>query len=164
LVVYGDCAYGAGSLLDTLERGDARIMCKVQPPVAPAGRFAKDAFTIDLQAATVTCPAGQTTALRTLTDGQIAYFGAACRDCRLGREQRLSPATARRRPTQRRTTANGASARIAAAPAPPCRDGSPYSQTISSAPETPIHTSLLEHHRPVLVDQHPVLEVPAHRA
>jgi hypothetical protein len=83
LVVYGDSAYGAGGLLDTLERGDAQIMCKVQPPVAPAGRFAKDAFTIDLQAATVTCPAGQTTALRTIKDGQIAYFGAACRDCPL---------------------------------------------------------------------------------
>jgi len=91
LVVYGDCAYGAGSLLDTLERGDARIMCKVQPPVAPAGRFAKDAFTIDLQAATVTCPAGQTTALRTLTDGQIAYFGAACRDCPLAERCTASP-------------------------------------------------------------------------
>jgi len=66
-------------------------MCKVQPPVAPAGRFAKDAFTIDLQAATVTCPAGQTTALRTLTDGQIAYFGAACRDCPLAERCTASP-------------------------------------------------------------------------
>jgi len=91
LVVYGDSAYGAGGLLDTLERGDAQIMCKVQPPVAPAGRFAKDAFTIDLQAATVTCPAGQTTALRTLTDGQIAYFGAACRECPLAERCTASP-------------------------------------------------------------------------
>jgi len=80
---YRDCAYGAGSLLATLERGDAEIMCKVQPPVAPAGRFAKDAFTIDPGAATVTCPAGQVTALRALADGQIACFGAACRDCPL---------------------------------------------------------------------------------
>ena len=83
LAVYGDSAYGAGALLDTLERGDAEIVCKVQPPVAPAGRYAKDEFAIDLQAATVTCPAGQLTALRTLADGQIAYFGAACRGCRL---------------------------------------------------------------------------------
>jgi hypothetical protein len=91
LVVYGDSAYGAGSLLELLERGDAQIMCKVQPPVAPAGRFAKDAFTIDLQAATVTCPAGQVTALRALTDGQIAYFGAACRDCPLVERCTASP-------------------------------------------------------------------------
>jgi hypothetical protein len=91
LVVYGDSAYGAGSLLDTLERGHAQIMCKVQPPVAPAGRFAKDQFTIDQQAATVTCPAGRTAALRTLTDGQIAYFGAACRDCPLAERCTASP-------------------------------------------------------------------------
>jgi uncharacterized protein (UPF0179 family) len=91
LVVYGDSAYGAGSLLDTLERGDAQIMCKVQPPVAPAGRFAKDQFTIDQHAATVTCPAGQTTALRTRKDGQIASFGAACRDCPLAERCTASP-------------------------------------------------------------------------
>ena len=34
LSVYGDSAYGAGSVLDTLEQADARVMCKVQPPVA----------------------------------------------------------------------------------------------------------------------------------
>jgi Transposase DDE domain len=44
LSVYGDSAYGAGSVLDTLEQAGAEIMCKVQPPVAPAGRYAKDAF------------------------------------------------------------------------------------------------------------------------
>src|ERR1035438_5181658 len=60
LSVYGDSAYGAGSVLDTLEHADAEIMCKVQPPVAPAGRYPKDAFGIDLTAGTVTCPAGQT--------------------------------------------------------------------------------------------------------
>jgi len=80
LCVYGDSAYGTGALLADLERAGAQIMCKVQPPSGLAGRFAKDAFTIDLQAATVTCPAGQTVALR---DGQIAYFGAACRECPL---------------------------------------------------------------------------------
>ena len=31
-------------------------MTKVQPPTAPGGRFAKDRFTIDLAAGTVTCP------------------------------------------------------------------------------------------------------------
>jgi len=63
LWVYGDSAYGAGSVLDTLEQADAEIMCKVQPPVAPAGRYAKDAFEINLEAGTVTCPAGQTALL-----------------------------------------------------------------------------------------------------
>ncbi len=58
-------------------------MCKVQPPVAPGGRFAKDAFTIDLQAGTVSCPAGHTAALRAVKGGQIASFGNACQGCPL---------------------------------------------------------------------------------
>ena len=37
LAVYGDSAYGAGSVLDSLEQADAEIMCKVQAPNAPAG-------------------------------------------------------------------------------------------------------------------------------
>jgi Transposase DDE domain/Transposase domain (DUF772) len=83
LAVYGDSAYGAGSVLDTLERADVEIMCKVQTPVAPAGRYAKDAFTIDLQAGTVTCPAGQVAELRAIKDGHIAHFARACQGCPL---------------------------------------------------------------------------------
>jgi hypothetical protein len=83
LQVYGDGAYGAGDVLATLENADADIMCKVQPPVAPGGRFAKDAFVIDLQEGTVTCPAGQIATLRALRDGQIARFGEACQGCPL---------------------------------------------------------------------------------
>jgi len=60
-------------------------MCKVQPPVAPAGRFTKDAFTIDLDAGTVSCPAGHTTHLRAFGggDGRIAKFAGACAGCPL---------------------------------------------------------------------------------
>jgi Transposase DDE domain len=58
-------------------------MCKVQSPNAPAGRYAKDAFQIDLTAGTVTCPAGQTAPLRAIKDGHIAHFGHACRSCPL---------------------------------------------------------------------------------
>ena len=83
LAVYGDSAYGAGSVLDALEQADAEIMCKVQSPNAPAGRYAKDAFQIDLEAGTVTCPAGQTAPLRAIKDGHIAHFGHACRSCPL---------------------------------------------------------------------------------
>jgi hypothetical protein len=83
LTVYGDSAYGAGSVLDTLEQADAQIMCKVQPPNAPGGRYAKDAFAIDLQAGMVTCPAGQTAALRAIKDGHIAHFARACQECPL---------------------------------------------------------------------------------
>jgi hypothetical protein len=54
LAVYGDAAYGAGELLDTLEQAGADIYCKVQPPVASGGRFTKDAFSIDLPGGAVT--------------------------------------------------------------------------------------------------------------
>src|SRR5579863_7033835 len=83
LSVYGDSAYGAGSVLDTLEQADVEIMCKVQPPNAPAGRYAKDAFGIDLTAGTVTCPAGQIAELRPIKNGHIAHFGHACQGCPL---------------------------------------------------------------------------------
>ena len=71
------------SVLDTLEQADAEVNCKVQPPVAPGGRFAKDAFTIDLEGGTVICPAGQ-------------HRGAAA-DQATGR----SPSSARRAPAAR---------------------------------------------------------------
>ena len=83
LAVYGDSAYGAGALLDTLEQADVDIMCKVQPPVAPGGRYPKDAFQIDLHAGTVTCPAGHVAPLRTIKNGQIAHFAKACTGCPL---------------------------------------------------------------------------------
>jgi hypothetical protein len=81
--VYGDSAYGAGEVLDALEQADVEIMCKVQPPNAPAGRYAKDAFVIDLDAGAVTCPAGQTARLRPIKNGHIAHFRQACRTCPL---------------------------------------------------------------------------------
>jgi hypothetical protein len=81
--VYGDTAYGTGELLDALERAGAEIYCKAQPPVASGGRFTKDAFSIDLAAGAVTCPAGHTAPLRPCGDGQIACFGPACATCPL---------------------------------------------------------------------------------
>ena len=83
LSVYGDSAYGAGAFLDTLEQADAAVNCKVGAPVAPAGRFSKDAFGIDLKAGTVTCPAGHTVALAPAGEGQIARFGDVCAGCPL---------------------------------------------------------------------------------
>jgi hypothetical protein len=91
LAVYGDSAYGAGSVLDTLERADAEIMCKVQAPNAPGGRYAKDEFGIDLTAGTVTCPAGQTVALRPIKNGHIAHFAGACQGCPLSERCTTSP-------------------------------------------------------------------------
>jgi Transposase DDE domain/Transposase domain (DUF772) len=84
LAVYGDAAYGAGALLADLEAAGAQIMTKVQPPVAPGGRFPKDRFVIDNDARTVTCPAGVVAAMRPVNaGGQIAAFGVACAGCAL---------------------------------------------------------------------------------
>jgi hypothetical protein len=79
LTVYGDAAYGAGELLATLDAAGATNRCKVQPPVAPGGRFSKADFRIDLPARTVTCPAQRVAPLR----GAIASFGPACAGCPL---------------------------------------------------------------------------------
>ncbi len=82
-IVYADAAYGSGELLGTLETAGAELRIKVQPAVAPGGRFSKDEFSIDTEAATVTCPAGQVAPLRTRRHGSVATFGAACAACPL---------------------------------------------------------------------------------
>jgi hypothetical protein len=93
LAVYGDAAYGAGPLLATLESVGVRIMTKVQPPPAQGGRFSKDRFTIDLAAATVTCPGQVTVAIRAAkTGGGTAAFGAACTSCPLAAQCTTSDA------------------------------------------------------------------------
>ncbi len=100
LAVYGDAAYGSGELLAALETDGATIRIKVQPPVAPAGRFGKDAFTIDTDGGTVTCPAGRVAPLRPVATGAVATFGRACLGCplvascttdRRGRSIRVGP-------------------------------------------------------------------------
>ena len=55
----------------------------MQPPVAPAGGFTKDAFHVDLPAGEVSCPAGRTAPLRPAGEGRVAWFGAACASCQL---------------------------------------------------------------------------------
>ena len=86
-VVYGDAAYGSGEFLDHLARHGIESRCKTQRPVAPQGRFSKDRFKIDLQADTVTCPAGHTTEIRRNRKGDgLACFGPACATCPLRSE------------------------------------------------------------------------------
>ena len=81
---YGDAAYGSGEVLAALEAAGVKVMVKVQPPVAPGGRFAKDRFAIDLKAGTVTCPAQVTAPIRFHIEGSgIATFGTACTACPL---------------------------------------------------------------------------------
>ena len=82
-IVHGDAAYGSGEPLETLEAAGAGLRIKVQPPVAPEGRFSRDEFVIDTEAATVTCPAGQVAPLRPVKGGTAATFGAVCAVCPL---------------------------------------------------------------------------------
>jgi hypothetical protein len=80
--VYGDSAYGAGTVLRALDGAGALAMVKVQAANVPQGRFTKDEFVIDLVARTVTCPNQVTVSYRAKTNGAgVAYFGAACSEC-----------------------------------------------------------------------------------
>ena len=82
--VYGDSAYGTGEFQKRLEDADIDSGCRTQPPTAAGGMFTKDAFTIDLDAATVTCPAEVTVTLRRKADGSgTATFAGACTNCPL---------------------------------------------------------------------------------
>jgi hypothetical protein len=86
--VYGDAAYGAGELLARLDNNGIHNGLKVQPPAAAKGHFPKDRFAIDLDAQTVTCPAGHTVPIRPRTGrhaGQ-APFGARCANCPLAKQ------------------------------------------------------------------------------
>lgn len=77
--VLGDSAYSAGEFRAHLEAHDMTAVIK-PPPLRPAveGGFTLDDFTIDLEAATVTCPEGVTV---TITRSGSARFGTACRTC-----------------------------------------------------------------------------------
>ncbi len=82
--VYGDAAYGSGEFQDTLARNDITSHCKTQPPNAPAGRFAKDQFDVDLDNETVRCPNGHSAPIRLGSQGDgMASFGSACTGCPL---------------------------------------------------------------------------------
>lgn len=84
LEVYGDSAYGAGDVLAHLDEHAVTAYVKVQPPSAPAGKFSKDSFRIDLGNATVTCPQQHTVPIRVRNDGSgNARFGPLCGQCPL---------------------------------------------------------------------------------
>lgn len=85
--VYGDAAYGAGEVLERLDEAGIEAKTKVQPPNAPAGKFTKDRFDIDLEQQQVTCPNGNTVPIRPVTGharhAGKAEFGTACAACPL---------------------------------------------------------------------------------
>ena len=82
--VYGDAAYGAGEFHELLDDADIEAKVKTQPATNAGGRFTKDAFDIDLDADTVTCPNGVLAPIRRDQAGDgTASFGTACAACPL---------------------------------------------------------------------------------
>jgi hypothetical protein len=83
--VYGDAAYGSGELIEVLDEAGIVNGIKCQPPPAVKGHFPKDRFRIDLDAKTVTCPAGVTVAIVPATGRHAgtARFAGACVSCPL---------------------------------------------------------------------------------
>ncbi|HXH59589.1 IS1182 family transposase [Iamia sp.] len=82
--VYGDAAYGTGVFQSRLEGAGIASGCKTQPPSAAGGRYTKDRFAIDLDAATVRCPNSVTVSIRPHSDGGgTASFAGACATCPL---------------------------------------------------------------------------------
>jgi hypothetical protein len=78
---YGDSAYGTGDLRAALgEAGHTAVIKPRQLKPAVEGGFTLDDFSVDENAAAVTCPAGLT---RPISARRNVTFGAACRGCPL---------------------------------------------------------------------------------
>jgi Transposase DDE domain/Transposase domain (DUF772) len=82
--LFGDSAYADAATLDKLHRAGYTVYAKVPPTRNSRGLFSKDRFSIDLTAATVTCPAGHTATIRPARHGGgTASFTAHCGGCPL---------------------------------------------------------------------------------
>ncbi len=81
LQILADGAYGSGETLASLEAAGHERAIKPHPTSrAVPGGFHRDDFTVDEDAGTVTCPAGQVVAI---TPRRNAVFGTRCTDCSL---------------------------------------------------------------------------------
>lgn len=84
VAVYGDSSYGTAEIVEKVEAAGADANVKVQAPSATAGHYSKDAFTIDLKAGTVKCPAGVLVSIRARPDGGATVsFASSCAECPL---------------------------------------------------------------------------------
>jgi Transposase DDE domain/Transposase domain (DUF772) len=92
-LIFGDSAYAGPELISDLNQAGYEVIAKVPPAVNRDGRYSKDDFVVDVAARTVTCPAGQTAAIRSGPDGDAkAEFGAACASCPQRERCTTSPA------------------------------------------------------------------------
>jgi Transposase DDE domain/Transposase domain (DUF772) len=83
--VIGDTHYGSSEHRRDLAENGIELTAPAQPSSAPKGYFSKDEFTIDPEAGTVTCPAGQTTTIPTTTARrrQARFDAQVCAACPL---------------------------------------------------------------------------------
>jgi Transposase DDE domain/Transposase domain (DUF772) len=81
--VVGDSAYGDAATRASLEEQGFTVTAKCPPARNAAGRYSKDKFGIDLARGTVTCPAGNTTAIVAAARGGRASFAPWCGACPL---------------------------------------------------------------------------------
>jgi len=91
--VLGDTAYGTGPVRAELAEREVEVLAPVPTPPAKEGRLQKRDFAVDLDAGTVTCPAGEVVPIRSEPSGQrrASFAKAACDRCPL-RERCVSPA------------------------------------------------------------------------
>ena len=82
--VLGDSAYADGATRDTLEEKGFQVTSKCPPVRNATGLFTKERFDVDLEANTVTCPAGQRVSINPTRDGGgRASFNLHCKTCPL---------------------------------------------------------------------------------
>jgi len=83
-MILGDSAYADGATREALDERGFTLMAKCPPIRNATGGFTKDRFVIDLEARTVTCPAGQTVTITPRGDRSgVARFAPHCRTCPL---------------------------------------------------------------------------------
>lgn len=83
--VLGDTAYGTGPTRAELAERGVEVLAPLAPGMVKPGRLGKRDFRIDLDAGTVTCPAGELAPIRTQPKGARAarFAKAACDRCPL---------------------------------------------------------------------------------
>jgi transposase len=83
--VLGDTAYGTGPVRAELAERGVEVLAPVFDGAITPGRLGKRDFHIDLDADTVTCPAGETARIRTEPKGarRARFAKAGCDRCRL---------------------------------------------------------------------------------
>ena len=82
--VIADTHYGSVNTRKTLAQAGIDLVAPAPPASSPKGLFSKADFTIDLDAARITCPAGHTMAIPGRDDGkriQVRFPTAVCAAC-----------------------------------------------------------------------------------